>query len=657
MSRTVPTGARPEWPYEPERGQGRDGERNMPGTGRDDRRGDYGGQSYGPPGRGDQGGAAPQNYQGPQGPQGPQGAPAAPGGQGPQGYNPAGYGNQGYPGQRPGGAPGAPQRGQDPQRGQGYPGQGYGAQGAPGSQGAQAARGYNARPRGGAAYPEQGGFDRPGYQPPRGGGQQPNGRGYGGPGYGGPGPGPGPGYGDQRYGDQRYGGGGQGRADQVFASPGYAEQPTQAYQGQGYADQATVQQPYGYQADADPRGYRDRGGPGGPGPGRSRPGGEPKRKVRFRRTRKIARLRSVRIVAALFGVFLIWVMFSVGQAVTANNGQSLSANLAEWARDHYLGPVVTFGEWLSYNPPKTGGKPSFSLAIPKGQQATPSKTKAKGFTPDIPATLQSLAGAPLPGEGQWRVVEKVKGQPAIFTTFLRDATYTSYVNGIASMDQRLVSFQLHPGSEDPGPGNWGAWGSSSIAPGHRTGLLATFNGGFKLDSAGGGWYLNGEYHGSLVNGQATIVYYKNGTIKIGEWGRDFTMNSSIEGVRQNLKLLIDHGSIEPNLSQNIETNFGATLGGGYYVWRSGLGITKDGRIIYVYGPALNVQDLADLLHRAGAVEGMQLDINPYWMKYEYYNANGHASDPTPVNLLPTQQQSAYSYYSTYTRDFTAVYAR
>jgi hypothetical protein len=123
-------------------------------------------------------------------------------------------------------------------------------------------------------------------------------------------------------------------------------------------------------------------------------------------------------------VFLIWVTFSIGQAITANNGGSLSSNLAEWARGHYLGPVVTFGEWLTYNPPKAGGKPSFSLAIPKGQQVSPAKTHAKGFTPDIPATLKSLAGTPLPGEGQWRVVEKVKGQPAIFTTFLLDATYT-----------------------------------------------------------------------------------------------------------------------------------------------------------------------------------------------------------------------------------------
>jgi hypothetical protein len=135
------------------------------------------------------------------------------------------------------------------------------------------------------------------------------------------------------------------------------------------------------------------------------------------------------------------------------------------------------------------------------------------------------------------------------------------------------------------------------------------------------------------------------------------MNSSIEGVRQNLKLLVDHGKISPNLNQDIESNFGATLGGGYYVWRSGLGITADGRIIYVYGPALDVQDLAELLQRAGAVEGMQMDINPAWMKFDYYQAKGDPGDPTPVPLLPTQQPSPYSYYTPSTRDFTAIYAR
>ena len=277
--------------------------------------------------------------------------------------------------------------------------------------------------------------------------------------------------------------------------------------------------------------------------------------------------------------------------------------------------------------------------------------------PYVPATLASLAGKPLSGEGQWRVLEKVHGEPAVFGTFLRDATYTSYVNGIVSMDQRLVSFQLHPGNEDPGGSGWGPNSQPWIPPGSRTGLLATFNGGFKLDSAQGGFYLNGHTSGTLTPGAASVVYYKNGTVKIGAWDQTVRMTSSVAGVRQNLKLIVDNGHVPAAVNQDVETNWGATLGGGYYVWRSGLGITRDGRVIFVYGPALDVQDLAELLQRAGAVEGMQLDINPYWMSYEYYQADGHPSDPAPVALLPTQQQTAYRYYSPYSRDFTAVYAR
>ena len=388
------------------------------------------------------------------------------------------------------------------------------------------------------------------------------------------------------------------------------------------------------------------------------------------RLRTFFRLRTVRAAGALVLVLLAWVAFSVGQALTAPNGGSASSKLAEWARDHYLGPVVTLGEWLTYNPPKVGGKPSFSLAVPSGEAVTsPSssklpgspepghKTGAQGIQPIIPATLASLAGSPVPGEGQWRVLEKVDGQPAVFGTFLRDATYTSYVNGIVSMDQRLVSFQLHPGNEDPGGSGWGPNSQPWIPPGSRAGLLATFNGGFKLDSAQGGFYLNGRTSGTLTPGAASVVYYKNGTIAIGAWDQTVRMTSSVAGVRQNLKLIVGNGRVPASVNQDVETSWGATLGGGYYVWRSGLGITRDGRVIFVYGPALDVQDLADLLQRAGAVEGMQLDINPYWMSYEYYQADGHPADPSPVALLPTQQQTAYRYYSPYSRDFTAAYAR
>jgi hypothetical protein len=375
-----------------------------------------------------------------------------------------------------------------------------------------------------------------------------------------------------------------------------------------------------------------------------------------RRIRRFFRLRTVRVILALIAVFCLWAAFSVGQALTAPGGGSTSAKLAEWARDHYLGPVVTFGEWISYNPPKPGGKPGFSLAAPAGEAPVKASKDTHGFVPAIPPKLSSPAGKALSGEGVWRVLETVRGYPAIFGTFLRPSpVYSSYVAGIVSMDQRLVRFQLRPGAEDPGPGHWKA--ATWLPPGTRKGLLATFNGGFKLDSAGGGFYLNGASKGALVNGAASVVYYCNGSIKIGSWGREVGMTRNVCGVRQNLKLLVDHGKIPATVNQNVLTSWGATLGGGYYVWRSGLGITKGGRIIFAYGPALDVKELASLLRRAGAVEALQLDINPEWMSYDYYKAGSHPANPTPHALLPTQQGSIYRYYQVYSRDFTVVYTR
>ena len=637
MSRTVPSNPRQEWPYEEGRSQGYGGGQGVPGSGYGDMTRasapEYGSAGYGEAYQGqasyDRQGYDGQGYDG----QGYDGQPDSARSFGDQGYHGQGHAGQGYGDQDHAGQ-GYPQG----HYGQAYDAQGYRAQGfGPGDQGYGAQgfgpgdQGYADQPtRQFGEYAGQPGAQYDGYGDPR--------RGQ-----------------DRAYSDQGYQG--QGYPGQGYAAAGFGGPD------QGYPEQAAWQHEPPVAQTAPQREFQGKGGgqpdTSPPRPRRGGKGGPGQRKVHFRRLRRFARRPTVRVIGAIVGIFFIWVMFSAGQAAFQNNGQGFTANLAEWARDHYLGPLVTFGEWLSYNPPKSGGEPTFAYTVPKGEQVTPFSTKGKhkGFVPDIPPTVRSLAsGPPLSGEGQWRVVEKVKGEPAILITFLRDGgQYTSYSNGIASMDQRLVRFSLRPGTEDPGYGNWGV--PDYIPPGQRTGLLATFNGGFKLDSAGGGFYLNGIYHGSLVNGAASVVYYKNGTVKIGEWGRDFRMNSSIEGVRQNLKLLVDHGGVSPDANLAVNTNWGATLGGGAWVWRSGIGITKDRRVIFVYGQALDAQDLAMLLQRAGAVEGMQMDINPAWMKFDYYQADGRPSDPTPLPLLPNQQPSPYSYYSPSTRDFTAVYAR
>jgi hypothetical protein len=389
--------------------------------------------------------------------------------------------------------------------------------------------------------------------------------------------------------------------------------------------------------------------------------------------RRLRDRRGVRAAAAVIVVAFAWCSWSLGHALTNTGGGTLSERAAEWARDHYLGPLVTFGEWVSYQAPKVGGRPSFSLAgrgvTAPGERPEPgTRTRTgrpgreapkplPGFA--VPAALSSPAGRPLPGEGRWQSLYAVRGVPAIYATFLRpDRVHTSYVAGIVSMNPHLLRFELRPGTEDPGPGSYG--GAQPFVPaGTRAGLAATFNGGFKIASAGGGFYLNGTSRGGpLRPGAASLVYYRGGGLTIGTWDRNgLVMSHDVVGVRQNLRPIVERGKIPPTVDQNVETSWGATLGGGYYVWRSGIGVTPGGRIIFAYGPALDVRTLAGLLARAGCATAMELDINPNWTNFMYYEPGRHPGNPGPASLLPGQLQPAGRYYEPANRDFTAVFAR
>ncbi|MDH6143962.1 hypothetical protein P3T35_005997 [Kitasatospora sp. GP30] len=390
------------------------------------------------------------------------------------------------------------------------------------------------------------------------------------------------------------------------------------------------------------------------------PGAPPRRPGWLRR---LLRRRSVRAVLALLAVFLGWLGWSLGSALLAPGNDSTIARIAEWARDHHLGPVVTGLETAQYkmHPPKVGGRPTFALG-PTGpsQGAVHTQENKHGLatlvTPITPAPLVSPAGDPLPGEGSWKVIGTAQGVPAVQSAMLRaDSEHTSYVAAVVSMDERLVRFQLHPGTDDPGPDNWGV--PPNIPSDARAGLLASFNGGFKVGEARGGFYLNGVTRGTLTQGAASLVFYKDGHATVGSWGGDVSMTPDVVGVRQNLRPIISNGQVADDVDQAIETGWGLTMGGKFFVWRSGAGITQDGRLIFAYGPALSVRTLAELLHQAGCVQAMQLDINPAWMSFNYYQPTGDPAAPTPTKLLPDQERPADRYFEPTSRDFTAVYAR
>lgn len=386
------------------------------------------------------------------------------------------------------------------------------------------------------------------------------------------------------------------------------------------------------------------------------------RLVRPPKRREVYRRRRIRAVVGLsLTVVLVWLAVSLGGALTNPAlGSSLSARFAEWARANGGASVVNWveNEWYSHHPPPTGGKPPVgAIKVPKAN-----KVALTGVPHlPIPPAIEPIASPGLPGEGQWSPAGRlVGGIPAIYETTLRpDAVHTSYVVGVAWMDTRLLKATLYSGSQIPGGGPYSHTAPISAAASNS--LVAAFNAGFLMSGANGGYYTDGKAIIPLRNGAASFVVYQNGTSTVGEWGRDVTMTSSVVSVRQNLNLLVDNGQPVPGLNAVDTTQWGNTLGDAVYVWRSGLGVTANGALVYVGGPGLNITDLANILVRAGAIRAMELDINTDWVNLSTYQPAAPAGPAGPTNgaeLLTNMTGTPARYFeSWWARDFITMSSR
>jgi hypothetical protein len=371
--------------------------------------------------------------------------------------------------------------------------------------------------------------------------------------------------------------------------------------------------------------------------------------------------RATAVILLAFAVFFTWLAFSLGGALlNPALGSSLSSRFAEWARGHGASSIVNWAEneWYSHHPPRVGG------TLPPGLIKNPPATSQTISTSvpylPTPKAMVPFATSVVPGEGDWRPVgRRVDGIPAIYETTLRpDAVHTSYVAGVAWIDTKLLRASLYSGSSIPGGGPFPL--SAPIKTSASRTLVAAFNAGFLMDNANGGYYTAGRTEIPLRNGAASFVVYRNGSANIVAWGNSVTLNHSIVSVRQNLDLLVSNGRPVPGLEANDTTKWGFTLGNAVYVWRSGVGITANGALVYVGGPGLNITDLANLLIRAGAVRAMELDINTDWVNFSSYKPStpgGLASPTNGTELLPSMTGTPARYFETWwARDFITMSA-
>ena len=383
---------------------------------------------------------------------------------------------------------------------------------------------------------------------------------------------------------------------------------------------------------------------------------------RARRRRSLRRRRARAVVGLVVAGLLIWVAVSLGSALTnPMYGSSLPARGAEWVRANGGSAVVNWieNEWYRHHAPKVGGKPPpGAIKRPTAQ----SKAAAAPGVPQlpVPASIVPFAKPALPGEGQWSPVGRlVDGIPAVYETTLRpDAVHTSYVVGVAWMDTKLLRATLYSGNWIPGGGPYTH--TAPVPPSAARTLVAAFNAGFLMSAADGGYYTDGKTVIPLRTGAASFVVYKNGSATVGAWGETVRMTPSVVSVRQNLDLLVQGGKPVPGLTATTTTRWGATLGNAVYVWRSGLGITRDGALVYVGGPGLNITDLANILVRAGCVRAMGLDINTTWVNLTTYKPStptGEASGANGTELLPQMAGTPARYFqSWWQRDFITMSA-
>ena len=251
--------------------------------------------------------------------------------------------------------------------------------------------------------------------------------------------------------------------------------------------------------------------------------------------------------------------------------------------------------------------PRPALASPAGS-ARPG-TVVPGRALPAPAGLVPF-GPVAAGQGAWRpagrpVAENGQSVRAVYETTLIPPGGTQSA-GIAWLDTGLLAARLYSGSVSPGGGPYRY--TAPIRPAQAATLVAAFNGGFKMNQARGGYYTEGRMIDPLRAGAASLVIYADGSVGIGAWGRDVTMTPQVVSVRQNLLPLVAGGRPTPRAASARWQAWGSTCGaascgptvpGIEHQWRSGLGITADGALVYVAGPALDPLQLAQLLAAPG----------------------------------------------------------
>lgn len=340
------------------------------------------------------------------------------------------------------------------------------------------------------------------------------------------------------------------------------------------------------------------------------------------------------------------------RALTYPGNAPFSVRSVEWVRDHGGGGIVDAIENWRYSrqAPPAVGLPQDPVRQSGGALAMPAARRA-----GLPAVELLPGVAPLAGEGHW-TAERRNGRNVLWTTWFRpDPRHLPVIAAAALIPRTADAIHLMPGTREPIPGMPSPFGYSVPARALPN-LVATFNSGFKMRDAGGGWWTTWSHAVPLVDGRASIVIYADGSARIGLWNHDVAMTPRVVAVRQNLDLVIANGRIVDGLATNFDGRFGSARSQFQYTWRSGIGTDAHGNLVYVAGHGMTLASFARAMHAAGIEQGMELDIHPSMVSFSI-ERQGTDGGIISRRLLDSMNTPADRYLSADQRDFFYVTAK
>jgi len=358
-------------------------------------------------------------------------------------------------------------------------------------------------------------------------------------------------------------------------------------------------------------------------------------------------------------------MAGAGGIFWALHDPERGAAMAEAARE-VVGPqAVAFVEQWAFTAQDlaqqaryqtTGAAPTISWAAPAisaapAQITAPTSTRplaispALAAEPDAPGQAQALDWSPL--------VTLPDGTPVIERALVSPDQQRPYVQAaLVRMDLSRSQLHLIAGTLEPKSSLVQKRpGMIPVADQQASQLLAAFNGGFRAINGQFGMLSEGATWLPPKDGLATLAIYRDGHVRMGTWGDDINPDPMIVAYRQNCPLLLTNGEPTPEAARSDKALWGKTITNQTTTWRSGLGLSADGRyLIYAVGDGLTVPTLTTALSDAGASMGMQLDINKFYTRFDTYEVDSNGQ-LLAQKLIDQMQGNATQYLKPNSRDF------